>query len=379
MSNRATTLLLLWAMCAASLLLPAGARAENIVVGQIGPFSGLPSPDATEVRDGAQAYFDLVNASGGIRGRKIAMFTLDDTFKGDVFVERFKQALSKRPVALISPIGSAAMTKLLKDNLLDAADIVVLNAIPGAEAFRQPGHLKLFHIRAGDKAQLDRILTHCKTLGVLDVHVFRQDLPIGEAGLAVVKATTASMGGFKVDSTTSTHTDAALQDAAKNVAGVRPQGILVVGTPKFMADAIHQVRLAGAGQAVFALSYLPTPLAVKIVGADAARGLSITQTFPNPNSRNLPLQREFQDAMNKSKPEITTYSPFHLEGYVTARTFVAAARRIEGMPTPATLAKALHEMGELDLGGFRVNFGKGNVGSAWTDIGVISGYGKLIY
>jgi branched-chain amino acid transport system substrate-binding protein len=64
---------------------------------------------------------------------------------------------------------------------------------------------------------------------------------------------------------------------------------------------------------------------------------------------------------------------------VTARTFVAAARRIEGVPTPATLAKALHEMGELDLGGFRVNFGKGNVGSAWTDIGVISGYGKLIY
>jgi branched-chain amino acid transport system substrate-binding protein len=248
------------------------AQAQDIVIGQIGPFTGLPSPDAHEIRDGARAYFDQVNQSGGLRGRKLSLFTLDDTFKGDVFLERFKEAMAKRPVALISPIGSAAMTKLLKEGALDAADIVIVNAIPGSEAFRHPGHPKLFHIRAGDKAQLDKILLHCKTLGIVRLHVVYQDLPIGEAGLGAVKVTAQAMGGMTIDATLSKHSDEALQAAAKAAAAQAPQGVIVIGSPKFMADAVSQLRKAGIKQAAFALSYLPTPLAVKVIGEDGARG-----------------------------------------------------------------------------------------------------------
>ena len=355
------------------------AQAQDIVIGQIGPFTGLPSPDAHEIRDGARAYFDQVNQSGGLRGRKLSLFTLDDTFKGDVFLERFKEAMAKRPVALISPIGSAAMTKLLKEGALDAADIVIVNAIPGSEAFRNPGHPKLFHIRAGDKAQLDRILLHCKTLGIVRLHVVYQDLPIGEAGLGVVKATAQAMGGMTIDATLSKHSDEALQAAAKAAAALTPQGVIVIGSPKFMADAVSQLRKAGVKQAAFALSYLPTPLAVKVIGEEGARGLGITQTFPNPNGQNMQLQRDFKVAMTKAMPDLKSYSPFHFEGYITARVLVAALRRVEANPTPAALGKALHDMGELDLGGFRVSFAKDNIGSTWTDIGVVSPNGKLMY
>lgn len=368
-----------WAAAASLMTATFALQAQDIVIGQVAPFTGLPSPDAHEIRDGALAYFDLVNQNGGVRGRKLSMFTLDDGFKGDVFIERFNEAMLKKPVALLSPIGSAALSKLLKDGVLDSADIVILNAIPGAEAFRAPGHPKLFHIRAGDKAQLDKILVHCKTLGVLNIHVLRQDLPIGEAGLAVVRATAQTMGGLTIGATTSAHTDIALADAAKKATASTPQGMIVIGTPKFMADAVDQLRKAGANQALFALSYLPTPLAVKIAGAAGARGLGITQTFPNPNSQNMAVQREFQEAMRKSKPDIKSYSPFHFEGYITARVLVAALRRTEGNATPAGLTKALHDLGEIDLGGFRVNFAKGNIGSVWTDIGVVSPSGKLLY
>jgi branched-chain amino acid transport system substrate-binding protein len=354
------------------------AQAPDILVGQVGPFTGLPSSDAHDVRDGIQAHFKQVNETGGVRGRKLALFTLDDTFKGDVFLERFKEALLRKPVALLTPVGSAALTQLLKSNLLDAADIVILNAIPGAEAFRSPGHPKLFHIRAGDKAQLDRILNHCKTLGLVKIHVLYQDLPIGEAGLAVVRATAQALGGMTISASMSKHADDALAPAAQASAAAQPQGVVVIGSPKFMADAMAQLRKAGVNQAAFALSYLPTPLAVKIIG-QGSRGLGITQTFPNPNGRNQPLQRDFQVAMSKAFPDIKTYSPFHLEGYVTARVLVAALRRSESATTPAGLSKALHELGEVDLGGFRVNFGKGNIGSSWTDIGVVSDNGRLIY
>jgi len=36
-------------------------------------------------------------------------------------------------------------------------------------------------------------------------------------------------------------------------------------------------------------------------------------------------------------------------------------------------------MGEVDLGGFRVNFARSNIGSSYVDIGVVNADGRLIY
>jgi branched-chain amino acid transport system substrate-binding protein len=47
--------------------------------------------------------------------------------------------------------------------------------------------------------------------------------------------------------------------------------------------------------------------------------------------------------------------------------------------TPAGLARALRAMGDCDLGGYRVNFARDNVGSSFVDIAVISGDGRLMY
>ncbi len=355
------------------------AQAQDIVVGQIGPFTGLPSPDASEINAGVKAYFDQVNEAGGVRGRKITLFTLDDQFKGDVFAERFKEAMARNPIALISPIGSAALSRLLKDKTLDQADIVIVNAIPGTEAFRSPGHSKLFHLRAGDKAQLDRIVQHCKTLGVSRLHVLHQDLPIGVSAAAGVRETAATLGGLAITATQSKHDDASLLAAATESAKTDPQGVLVVGSPKFMADATLALRNAGVKRAVFALSYLATPLAVKVIGLEGARGVAITQTFPNPNGPNLPVQREFQATMRKFSPKIESYSPFHFEGYLSARVLVAALKKVSGPITPAAVATALHEIGVQDFGGFRVDFTKGNTGGNWVDIGVVSASGRLVY
>ncbi|MCC7098869.1 MAG: ABC transporter substrate-binding protein, partial [Rubrivivax sp.] len=43
------------------------------------------------------------------------------------------------------------------------------------------------------------------------------------------------------------------------------------------------------------------------------------------------------------------------------------------------LAKALRAMGEYDLGGYRVNFARNNIGSNFVDIGVVNAEGTLNY
>jgi branched-chain amino acid transport system substrate-binding protein len=57
-----------------------GVTGNSIIVGSLATASGALSQGFAEVQDGAQAYFDAVNAKGGVDGRKIYLkYKADDT------------------------------------------------------------------------------------------------------------------------------------------------------------------------------------------------------------------------------------------------------------------------------------------------------------
>ncbi len=366
------------ALAAAALGGTFAASAQDIVVGQIGPWTVIPVPDAPQVNAGLKAHFAQVNARGGINGRRISLFELDDAYAADTFVQRFEEAMKRKPVALLSPIGSAAVKRMLDDKLLDRHDVVVLNAIPGAESLRAPGHPRFFHIRAGDRQQVEKMVQHARTLGITRMTALYETIEMGESAVAVAKAEVEKAGGAALRSVAAPREAGAIAAAARQIAATDTQNVLVLGSPRFTVDAIAELRKAGASPSMFAFSYVPPGLLAKVAGADAARGVGIAQTFPNPAGVNTPLQREFQAAMKAAFPEVTSYTSFHLEGYITARVLTEALRRAP-QATPEALARTLRGMGEVDLGGYRVRFEKNNVGSSFVDIGVMTTGGRLMY
>lgn len=367
------------AALAGSLPLPALAQESgDIVVAQIGPFTVLPAPDPKELNEGLVAGFEEINARGGINGRKVQLLKLDDAYSFDGFKARLDEAMARKPVALLAPLGSATLKALLDSKLLDSTDITILNAVPGAGVLRDPGHPKFFHIRAGDAQQIQKIVSHARALSIKSMGVLFQDLPIGSSGLASAKAAASADGGGLQIVEAKAGTDAAsIAQAAKAIATAAPQSALVVGAPKFVGESIAALRAAGVSQMIFTLSYLP-PSALQKFAGQGARGVGIAQTYPNPAGVTLPLQRAFRTAMQTTHPAMTAHTGFHMEGYVTARVFFEAARRARPL-TPGGLAEALRRMGEVDLGGFRVNFARSNVGSSWVDIGVVNADARLVY
>lgn len=371
-----------WAGCAAICvgaalgLLPA-AQAQDIVLGQIGPFTGLPVPDAIQINQGAKAYIAQVNKAGGINGRKVTLFDLDDTYKADGFVAAFEQAMQRRPVALISPVGSAAIKRMLDDKLLDKHDVVVMNGVPGAEALRSPGHPRFFHVRAGDKQQLEEIVKHSSTLGMNQLVVLHQDIPMGVSGMKVVTDQVAAFKGLAVQGVAASVDPAVLSKAAADVARLNPHGVIVIGAPPFAAAGVAQLRKMGVTQSIFVLADTAPGLLLKVAGVDAARGVGIAQIYPNPGGRTKALVREFQAAMKSAYPEMTSYASFQMEGYVSARVVVEAMRRIRGEITPASLARALQTMGEVDFDGLRLDFAKSQAGGRYVDIAVMDAEGRL--
>ena len=354
----------------------AWAAEPPIVVGQIGPFTNLPAPDAKLLNRGMHAAFDQANAAGGINGRPLALFELDDGYSADGFVSRFAEAMKRKPVALLSPVGSVAIKRMLEAHLLDAADVVVLNAVPGAESLRNPGHPKLFFVRAGDRHQVECIVRHAKVLRVSHMAVLHQDLPVGTSALAMAQRA-AGEQGMKVTPFAATKDKDQLAEAAAKVAALHPQSVIVVGAAPFMAEGVAALTRAGVRQFVYALSDV-SPEAIHRLSEGQARGVALAQNYPNPNGVAMALQRDFQAAMKRGATAGGPYALFELEGYICARVLIEALRRSREI-SPAALARTLSGMGELNLGGFRVNFSKDNNGSSFVDIALVGEGGKLVY
>ena len=91
------------------LSMPVQAQGSNeIILGQVAPFTNIPVPEATEINQGVSAYLGQANQAG-IRERKFGFFKLDDEYIANKFVEQFGKAREKKPVGLLSPIGSTAI------------------------------------------------------------------------------------------------------------------------------------------------------------------------------------------------------------------------------------------------------------------------------
>ena len=368
-----------WALAGVLCLGSTLASAQDIVVGQVGPFTGLPVPDAIQINQGIKAYFAAVNRAGGVNGRKLVLFEVDDTYKPDGFVKAMDEAMQRHPVALLSPVGSASLKRMLDDRLLDKYDTVIINAVPGAEALRKPGHPRLFHVRAGDRQQLEKLVNHARTLGMTKLGVLNQDIPIGTSGAKVVQDEAARLGGLSVQALQGSLDPAVLDKAAEQLARQDFQGLLVIGAPPFTAAGVKALRKAGASQSIFVLGDTAPSMLVKVAGLDAARGVGIAQIFPNPNGKSRQIVRDFQSAMHATFPDMTTYANFQMEGYVSAHLLVDAMRRVKGDLTPAAIAHALQSMGEIDYDGLRLNFSRSNEGGSYVDIAVIDGEGRLRY
>ncbi len=57
-----------------------GVTDDSVTIGGTFPLTGVAAPGYSEIPTGAQAYFDYVNANGGVNGRTIEFLVKDDGY-----------------------------------------------------------------------------------------------------------------------------------------------------------------------------------------------------------------------------------------------------------------------------------------------------------
>jgi ABC-type branched-subunit amino acid transport system substrate-binding protein len=92
-----------------------GLTATSIKLGITLPMDGFASPGYKKIPGAMKAYFDYVNAAGGIHGRKITLEVMDDKYNQQTAVNNANELiLRKRVFALVGTLGTAS-TKAISD------------------------------------------------------------------------------------------------------------------------------------------------------------------------------------------------------------------------------------------------------------------------
>jgi|JI10StandDraft_1071094.scaffolds.fasta_scaffold14708_5 branched-chain amino acid transport system substrate-binding protein len=355
-------------------------HAADISIAQVAPLSGVLASTGQQMVLGGKIYFDWVNANGGIHGAKIKHIVRDDAYKVDETVRLTQEVLADpEVVALFGYAGTANISKLLADGVLDAGGAPLIAPYTGGEALRNPFNPHIFHVRAGYGDETEHMVHQVATLGMTRIAVMYQDDAFGKAGLAGVEAAVAKRSKMKLVETAGyeRNTDQ-VEDAVKKIHAAEPQAIIMISVNRSTAAFAKQYRGLGGGARLYNISVVDPVELVKLAGIKSVHGLGISQVVPFPFGAGKPVVREYHALMRKyGGGQAPSYASF--EEFLGAKVLVEGLRRAGPAPTRAKLVKGLESMSNFDLGGTSVQYSPTNrIGSRFVEVTVIGGSGKLL-
>jgi ABC-type branched-subunit amino acid transport system substrate-binding protein len=113
-----------------------GLTATSIKLGITVPMTGIASPGYNKIPGAMKAYFDYVNANGGVNGRKITLVIKDDQYIPTTAVARANELILRDKVfALVGTLGTASTKAISASTQLSRRGIPSLFVNTGFSGF----------------------------------------------------------------------------------------------------------------------------------------------------------------------------------------------------------------------------------------------------
>lgn len=353
-----------------------GVSASEILLGQTGPLSGPLAELGKESVAGSKAYFDHINAHGGVNGRKIRLITLDDGYDTDRAILNVRQLIEKEKVfALFGVIGTQVNIALIP--LIERVGIPSFAPVSGADAVRIPFRRLVFVTSASYADELDKIVEHLSTRGIQKICAIYLNNAMGKEGLANLERSLVARNLKLSGSVSIESTGADAEKASVAMASDPPQAIILItsGRASFEFIKSYNQHKQALGTQYFGLSVIGSQQAIQALGADDA-GVVVSQISPFPFSATSSIVREYQKVM--AEQGIKHLSFASIGGYINAKLIVDGMRRAGRDLTRENVMRTLEAMRETDYGGYIVNYtGTNHLGSRYVELTVISKDGKF--
>lgn len=344
---------------------------------RIGASAALSGPAAAlglRFHAGAAALFNQVNRAGGVNGALIKLDLRDDGYE-PARAEANTRALVEDPAVLAlfgyvgTPTSQVALPYARRERL------PFVGPFTGAGMLHEPGQQQVFNVRASYLQEGEALVRHMQSHGVRRLGVLYQADLFGRYGLEAIRGTLAQAGVALHQTATVRRNSAEVAEAVAALAGPDAgDAIALVSTYETCAAFIRQARHAGFKGRFYSLSFVGYEELMRALGRGRRHGVTVSQVVPDPRDRDLPVVLAAQKALAESggAPQDRRLDSVSLEGYLAARVLVEGLRRAHpahpghashpahvGPLDRAGLQQALAQLGDLDLGGFRVHYREG--------------------
>lgn len=352
-----------------SLCLPVRA---DIVLGQIVNRHGEWADSCRDFSAGARVYLDGINARGGVNGERVTLAEREEGASATETVQIARVLVEQqRAVALFGLCGGAGASEIGANPWFRTAGVAMLAPQSGALNLRGNGAGEVYHVRASDADEADKLSATLLGFGLNRVAVVHSGDANGQAGRMALERALAARGVRPVV------TLGLAGDATRLVGqiGARSvQAVMLAASTLSSAMLVAELRRNLPGVMVFATSGVNHATLADYLGSrEAAQGVVIATLMPSPYFAVTPIAREHIRQMRQFRDEPPSHAT--LEGYIAAKVAVEAIRR--GGRRPDSMARALAGMGRLDVGGYEVDIGRGRSGS-FVDVAVVSKSGQLL-
>jgi branched-chain amino acid transport system substrate-binding protein len=350
-----------------------GMAKDTIVIGQSAALSGSQAEFGKDIRDGALAYFDMLNQQGGMNGRRIQLISLDDGGNEARAKENTNVLVNEhKAVALfgyISRPSSIAGAKVASD-----AKVAFLAPFSGTPAlYRFDPYV--FTVRASYDDELagmvqQLVATGHKRIGFAYLNDARQvNVPLVEKLLADHGLKPTVLIGLD-------RTSGEVGSQAKELATSNPEVLLALANNLPLTALTREARKLGNVTPFWIVSFVDSKQMVKDLGP-MAQGQVFAQVVPLPTKRNLRIVKDYQrDYLARFPGAQFTFTS--LEGYIAARTLAEGLKRTGAQPSRERLVRALETV-KMDIGDFWIDFtDRNHNGSRFVDLTIVNKDGQFL-
>jgi len=327
-----------------------GVTGNSILIGGTTPLSGVASAYASVAR-GAEAYFNYVNARGGVNGRKITYKYLDDQYNASITVQQTRQLVQQdRVFAVYNSLGTEH--NLAIRDYLNSVRVPQIFAATGARTFgadfrRYPWTIGYQPSYTGEARIYGRWIQ--KNRKAARIAILYQNDDYGKEliaglrrGLGPMKSRIIATQGYEV-----TATD--VQSQVARLKASRANTFMIFGTPRYSIQSFIYANRLGWKPQIFVNSVASASNLMEIA-SDAGNNKRVNGTIsiqflkdPTDSTRwagdaGMKLYRQ---VMKQYLPKGNPNDVFHVYAMASAYTLVEGLRKAGRNPTRSGLMAAL--------------------------------------
>ncbi|MFD3372997.1 MULTISPECIES: ABC transporter substrate-binding protein [unclassified Streptomyces] len=326
----------------------AGGDSSEIHIGAWLPLTGATASYGVPQRAGADAYFKMINASGGINGRKVRWTVKDNAADPQQTVQIARELVGQDKVVAIVNANGTSQAEAAFPFVLNQSKVPVLNEVGGNESWFKPPRPGLFGTQTLYEDQAAAIAAWTVQDGAKKVLVVHSD-PAAFVNVAkqvepVAKKVDPSV---EVDRLTVKYQTTDYTPVISKVKAAKTQAVILILTSPEAAAFLKEAKLQGLSLPTYAYAPVAAESTVSLA-KDAAEGLKAVQLVKAPSDTD-PAVKEFRTAMAKYEPKQSA-GFLALWGWSNAKVFAEIAKTIKGPVTADAIDKAYEKATKVDVG-----------------------------